>query len=80
MKTTKESVFIIGALVISTLCLIAVGIVGLIEIDKRDKELKEKQQIIETQKIQIEDLRIDCKWLQAFYNDSVCEEGCVVAE
>lgn len=54
---------------ISIICIIVVSICAVLRIDELKKEINKKDQIIKTQKIRIEDLKIDCEWLQHFYND-----------
>ena len=54
---------------ISIICIFIVTISAIYRIDELEKEIKKKDQTIKTQKIQIEDMKIDCEWLQHFYNE-----------
>lgn len=54
---------------ISIISIVIISICAVLRIDELEKEINKKNQIIKTQKIQIEDLKIDCEWLQHFYDD-----------
>lgn len=80
MKNDKLA--IIGTLLISIFGIIVVVIITMLEKDRLNKKLQDKQEIIESQaELLIEkDNEIEsCEWYKNYYYDSVCED-CEVRE
>lgn len=81
MKNDKLAT--IGTIFILFSSLVLMFIEYEIDIDKLNKKLQDKQNIIESQaELLIEkDKEIEsCEWYKSYYYDSVCEEGCEVSE
>ena len=79
----NDKLMVIGTLLISIFGIIVVVIITMLEKDRLNKKLQDKQEIIESQaELLIEkDNEIEsCEWYKSYYYDSVCEEGCEVSE
>lgn len=81
MKNDYKNDYIV--MIVANMLLLAgmliVGFVGIAEKDDLKKQIKEKEETLVEQQRIIESQKCPA-WLENYYYDHVCEEGCDVAE